>query len=141
MVGLELGADDFIVKPFGVREVVARIRAVTRRCMASRETGETVISFEIGDLEVFPCELRARRGDEVIELSLRDVNILDLFCRNKGNVLDRHTIYDRCWGKDYFPDSRTLDQHISQLRKRIEVDPKAPVIICTVHGAGYRYED
>ena len=140
VVGLELGADDFIVKPFGVKEVIARIRAVTRRCLAAREPQDTASSFRIGDLEVFPAELRARRGESVIDLSLRDVKILDLFCGNKGKVLDRNLIFDRCWGTDYFPDSRTLDQHISQLRKRIEIDPRNPVIIRTVHGVGYRYD-
>ena len=140
VLGLELGADDFIVKPFGVREVVARIRAVTRRCMREQGSDEPTASFALRDLEVFPTELRARRGDEVIDLSLRDVKILDLFHRNEGKALDRNAIFDRCWGVNYFPNSRTLDQHISQLRKRIEIDPKNPQIIQTVHGVGYRYD-
>lgn len=140
VIGLELGADDFIVKPFGVKEVVARIRAVTRRCMATRREAESPSAFTIGDLDVVPAELRARRGDQVIDLSLRDVKILELFFKNKGNVIDRDTIFAECWGGDYFPSSRTLDQHISQLRKRIEADAKNPAIIRTVHGAGYRYE-
>ncbi|MFH1732566.1 MAG: response regulator transcription factor [Planctomycetota bacterium] len=140
VIGLELGADDFIVKPFGVKEVVARIRAVTRRCMATRHEAESPSAFTIGDLDVVPAELRARRGDQVIDLSLRDVSILELFFKNKGNVLDRNAIFAECWGGDYFSSSRTLDQHISQLRKRIEVDAKNPAIIRTVHGAGYRYE-
>ena len=140
VVGLELGADDFIVKPFGVREVVARIRAVTRRCMASRQAADSPSMFTIGDLDVTPAELRARRGDDVIDLSLRDVKILQLLFKNKGKVLDRNAIFAECWSADYFPSSRTLDQHISQLRKRIEADPKNPAIIRTVHGAGYRYE-
>ena len=92
------------------------------------------------DLEVIPSELRARRAETVIDLSLREVNLLRLFHENRGKALDRDTIFNRCWGMDYFPNSRTLDQHISQLRKRIEPDPKNPVIIRTVHGVGYRYE-
>jgi DNA-binding response OmpR family regulator len=140
VVGLELGADDFIVKPFGVKEVVARIRAVTRRYLVSRERGAEPTSFSMGDLEVRPAELRARRGDQVIDLSLRDVKILRLLHDHRGHALDRSTIFNRCWGEDYFPESRTLDQHISQLRKRIEEDPKDPRIIRTVHGAGYRYD-
>jgi DNA-binding winged helix-turn-helix (wHTH) protein len=92
------------------------------------------------DLEVFPAELRATRGEQAIELSLRDIRILELLHRNAGRVLDRNTIFNHSWGEDYFPNSRTLDQHISQLRKRIEVDPKSPRIIRTVHGAGYRFE-
>lgn len=139
VVGLELGADDFIVKPFGVKEVVARIRAVTRRCVAAAAT-ERPESFRMDDLEVFPSELRARRGEKTIDLSLRDVKILELFHRRRGQVLDRNTIFNECWGEDHFPNSRTLDQHISQLRKRIEISPKEPKLIRTVHGAGYRFE-
>ncbi|MBW2702014.1 MAG: response regulator transcription factor [Deltaproteobacteria bacterium] len=140
VVGLELGADDFITKPFGMREVIARIRAVTRRCLASRPEPEPKALFSIGDLEVSPAELRARRGTEVIELSLRDLRLLKLFADHPNEVMDRNTIMDECWGINYLPSSRTLDQHISQLRKRIELDPKNPRIILTVHGAGYRYD-
>ena len=141
VVGLEMGADDYIVKPFGVKEVIARIRAVTRRCYAaSNEESTTKSAFQMGDLEVIPCELRARRGDTTIELSLRDVKILQLLCEHRGQALARHTIFDRCWGDMYLPSSRTLDQHISQLRKRIEVSPKSPKIIRTVHGVGYRFD-
>jgi len=139
VVGLELGADDFIVKPFGVKEVVARIRAVTRRCGAAAGTQQPE-SFRMDDLEVFPSELRARRGEKTIDLSLRDVKILELFHRHRDEVLDRNMIFNECWGEDYLPNSRTLDQHISQLRKRIEVLPKEPKLIRTVHGAGYRFE-
>jgi len=140
VLGLELGGDDFILKPFGVREVVARIRAVTRRAMAARAPGAQPPPFRMQDLEVFPAELRARRCEKVIELSLRDVRLLELFHRNQHSVLDRNTLLDHGWGQDYFPNSRALDQHISQLRKRIERDPKEPSIILTVHGAGYRYD-
>ena len=139
VLGLEIGADDYIVKPFGVKEVVARIRAVTRRALrrAAKAGGDV---FKIGDLTVHADELRAVRGKESLELSLRDVGILRLFAANRGKVLDRETIFNECWGFDYLPGSRTLDQHISQLRKRIEKDPKHPVIIKTVHNAGYRYQ-
>ncbi len=139
VVGLELGADDFIVKPFGVKEVVARIRAVARRCHAPPANAAPG-PFVMGDLEVSPAELRARRGGETYELSPRDVSILVLFHQSRGQVLDRGTIFNKCWGDDYMPNSRSLDQHISQLRKRIEADPKDPQLIRTVHGAGYRYD-
>ena len=139
VLGLELGADDFIVKPFGLKEVVARIRAVTRRCRQSAALSNPP-PFQMGDLTIYPAELRARRGNETIELSLRDVKVLLLLHTYRGRVLDRNTIFNHCWGEDYFPDSRSLDQHISQLRKRIEVDPRAPSIILTVHGAGYRFD-
>jgi DNA-binding response OmpR family regulator len=139
VLGLEIGADDYIVKPFGVKEVIARIRAVTRRRARSQPTS-TNETFTLGDIEVLGEELRARRGNTIIELSLRDVSILKLFAENKGKVLDRDTLFNICWGLDYMPNSRTLDQHISQLRKRIELDPKHPTIIKTVHNAGYRYD-
>lgn len=139
VLGLELGADDFIVKPFGVKEVVARIRAVTRRCHQASALPDPP-PFQMGDLTVYPAELRARRGNDTIELSLRDVKVLELLHANRGRVLDRNSIFNHCWGDDYFPNSRSLDQHISQLRKRIEIDSKSPLIIRTVHGAGYRFE-
>jgi DNA-binding response OmpR family regulator len=140
VVGLELGADDFIVKPFGVREVVARIRAVTRRRFATASAAPLPSSFRLGDLDVFPSELRARRGGNAIELSLRDMKILTLLYENKGVVISRDTFFNKCWGLDHVPNSRTLDQHIAQLRKRIEKDPKNPEIVLTVHGVGYRHD-
>lgn len=141
VVGLELGADDFIMKPFGVREVIARIRAVTRRCMATKPRGEAPEPFTMGDLTVSPSELRARRGETAIDLSLRDVKILALLHERRGHAVDRDMFFNECWGIDYMPNSRTLDQHVAQLRKRIERDPRNPRIIRTVHGVGYRYEE
>ena len=138
LVGFELGADDFIVKPFSLREVVARVRAVARRCCARQP--DAPVEFEMGGLKVIPVELRARRGDDEIELSPRDVRILQLLHDHAGQALDRNTIFRHGWGEDYFPNSRTLDQHVSQLRKRVESDPKNPVLIQTVHGVGYRYD-
>lgn len=142
VLGLELGADDFIVKPFGISEVVARIRAVSRRAFAAKSPGPGAApeSFELGGLRVVPGELRAYRGEEVIDLSLRDIKVLRLLLDRQGQAIPRDTFFDLCWGFDYLPNSRTLDQHISQLRKRIERDPRSPQIIRTVHGVGYRYE-
>ena len=138
VLGLELGGDDFITKPFGVKEVIARVRAVSRRALARAPRGEDM--FTIGDLKVFPGQLRARRGDHSVDLSLRDVKLLRTFADHPGVVLDRDTLFSRCWGVDHMPASRSLDQHISQLRKRIERRPAHPRIICTVHGVGYRYD-
>jgi len=148
VVGLELGADDFIPKPFGVREVVARIRAVTRRCLARKptdgagnpENSDIPDSFALGDRNVVPRELRARRGTTTIELSLREIKLLKLFRDNPGKALDRMAIFRACWDEEHIPTSRTLDQHIAQLRKRIETDPKTPRLISTVHGVGYRFD-
>lgn len=140
VVGLELGADDYIVKPFGVKEVVARIRAVARRCQPAAAQDPPAHDFTFGDLAVSPAQLRARRGAQVIDLSLREVKILTLLFRSAGSVVDRNTLMNYAWHQDYMPSSRTLDQHISQLRKRIEQDPKHPKLILTVHGVGYRYD-
>ena len=128
VLGLELGADDFIVKPFGVKEVVARIRAVTRRCLRTAAPAQAP-PFTMVDLEVFPAELRARRGQHTFELSLREVGILRLLHENTGRVVDRDTFFNRLWGLDHVPNSRTLDQQISKLRRRIELDPTQPRLI------------
>ena len=138
VLGLELGADDYISKPFGVKEVIARIRAVTRRCYSGKNEAPDT-TFSMDDLVIHPAELKAMREGREIDLSLRDVKILSVFAKNRGKVLDRDIIYDAGWEISHMPNSRTLDQHISQLRKKIEIDPKNPVIIKTVHSAGYRY--
>lgn len=138
VLGLELGADDYVMKPFGVRELTARIRAVSRRCLAARPTKTS--TFSLGAVEVLPDELRMRRDGETFDLSLREVQLLACFAENPGRVLDRDFLFGRCWGIDHYPNSRTLDQHISKLRKKVERDPRTPTVIVTVHGAGYRYD-
>ena len=138
VVGLQLGADDFIRKPFGKHELLARIRAALRRVHA-RASGAR--SFSMQGLVVYPRELRAERAGEAIDLSPREAAILELLHEKAGQVVDRDTLLNRCWGMDYFPESRTLDQHIAKLRKRIEPDPANPTIIETVRGVGYRYRN
>jgi DNA-binding response OmpR family regulator len=140
VLGLELGADDYIMKPFGVKELVARVRAISRRCFLERTPPSGRAPFKLGALEVHPAELRASNRARAIELSLREVRILEVFRDRPGEVVDRDTLFRLCWGIDTYPNSRTLDQHISKLRKKIEDDPKSPVIIKTVHGAGYRFD-
>ena len=140
VLGLELGADDYMAKPFGVREILARIRAITRRTGLLKKSGGFEDEFLIADLRVAPAELRAYRGALEISLSLREVKILRLLHDQKGKVLSRDALADFAWGADFYPESRAIDQQISQLRKRIEIDPAHPQIIQTVHGAGYRFD-
>lgn len=140
VMGLEMGADDYIIKPFDNYEVIARIRAVTRRCYLAKEPEKVADSFHMGDLEIFPKKLIAVRAGEHIELSLRDIKILKLLHDHTDEIVDRNKMLDECWGAHIMPESRTLDAHVSKLRKRIEKDPKEPDIIKTVHGVGYRYE-
>jgi DNA-binding response OmpR family regulator len=134
VVGLGLGADDFIRKPFTRAEVIARIRAALRRVAQESER-----AFEMKDLTVRPDSLVAERNGRTIDLSRREVSMLELLYRHAGKPVSRDAFLDACWGLDYFPDSRTLDQHVLMLRKKIETDPTKPVIIETVRGAGYRF--
>jgi DNA-binding response OmpR family regulator len=140
VLGLELGADDYMTKPFGVKEIVARIRAILRRAAAREVRHDQEDEFVMDDLRIVMSELRAYRGASNIQLSPRDAKVLRLLYERKGKVVDRNTLADEVWGVDYFPESRALDQHISQLRKRIEADTSRPRIIRTVHGAGYRFD-
>lgn len=140
VIGLELGADDYISKPFGMHEIRARIKAVAKRCLRS-QAGDVEQSFPFGDLLVYPERLCAMRQAQKIELSLRDVRILECLYRHKNKVVSRDMLFNIVWGYDHMPNSRTLDQHISQLRKRVELNANRPQLICTVHGAGYRYSD
>jgi len=140
VLGLELGADDYMTKPFGVKEITARIRAILRRAATreSRTTGDD--EYMMADLRIVASELRAYRCEKEIPLSPRDAKVLRLLFERRGKVVDRNTLAEEVWGVDYFPESRALDQHISQLRKRIELDTAQPRIIRTVHGAGYRFD-
>lgn len=135
VVGLQMGADDFIRKPFGKHELIARIRAVLRR--ANSAPGRSH-SFAMHDLTVWPAELRAERAGVHMDLTPRETQILALLHERAGQVVDRDTMLNKCWGIDYFPESRTLDQHIAKLRKRIETDPHRPLIE-TIRGMGYRF--
>lgn len=135
VVGLRLGADDFIRKPFGKHELLARVQAGLRRARPAAPSP----CFIMGPLRVYPRELRAARGGQDIDLSPREVALLSVLHEHAGRVVSRDTLLDRCWGLDYFPESRTLDQHIAKLRRRIEADPAQPEIIETIRGIGYRH--
>ena len=137
---LEIGADDYVQKPYRLRELVARIRAVLRRRERSTQVVESEERIEIGPVKL---DIEARRcfvkGEE-IQLRRKEFALLQELLENPGRVLTRETLIDRIWGSDYVGDTKTLDVHIKRLRNLIEDDPKAPLHISTVRGVGYRYE-
>ena len=139
VVGLELGADDFVRKPFGRHELLARVRTALRRGEPVKSGGRIRESFTMGSLTIFPKELLAEKAGVEIELIPREAAILTLLHERRGEAVHRDTILDLCWGLEYYPESRTLDQHIAKLRKKIEDDPALPVIVETVRGVGYRF--
>ncbi len=138
VIGLELGADDYIVKPFGVNELLARIRAAFRRVHA-RKSFKDVSPIIFGDIHIEPKLLKGKKGGRDFPVTLREIQLLKLFMGYKGEVLDRFTILDEIWGVHYQGTTRTLDQHIAKLRKKIEDKPASPKYIVTVHGVGYRF--
>jgi two-component system response regulator RegX3 len=142
VVGLEVGADDYVTKPYRLRELVARIRAVLRRTPADGSgpvlSGEAV---EIGDVSLDPERHEVRIRGEQVQLPLKEFELLGLLLDNAGRVLTRDTLIDRVWGQDYVGDTKTLDVHIKRLRSKVETDPSHPTRIVTIRGLGYKYED
>lgn len=142
VVGLRLGADDYVTKPFGIHELLARIAAVLRRAGLGTEKtteAEETDRFSIGEWTVNTKSFRIVKENRNIDISERELKILKLFHSRPDEVLSRDTILNEIWGVDYYGTTRTLDQHIAQLRKKIESDPANPTLITTVHGVGYRY--
>ncbi len=138
IVGLELGADDYVTKPFSTRELVARIRAVLRRGRAPRP-GEPLGAVEAAGVRVDRARHRVHVDGEVVELPPKEFDLLELLVENAGLVLTRSRIIDEVWGFDYVGDTKTLDVHIRRLRTRIEDDATDPQRILTVRGVGYRF--
>jgi two-component system response regulator RegX3 len=140
VVGLEVGADDYVTKPYRLRELVARMRAVLRRARLD-DTGELGPSaVTVGDVSLDPDEHTVRINGEAVALPLKEFELLHLLLANAGRVLPRDTLIDRVWGSDYVGDTKTLDVHVKRLRSKIEADPSHPVHIVTIRGLGYKYE-
>lgn len=160
--GLDVGADDYVAKPFGARELIARVKAALRRAKAQESQGasqgasqsasqaapagpaqskpDTSQKFRMGDLDIDPKAMRAFRAETKIDLTAREVSILQTLFERQGQAVSRDELFDLCWGRGFMPNSRALDQYVSALRKKIEADPANPKIIRTVHGVGYRHE-
>ena len=139
VVGLELGADDYIVKPFGVNELLARIRSVLRRSQAQPAGKKSQEPFSFGSVTVHPKTLMAVTKRGQVALTARELHLLEVFAARPHEVIDRNTLLDEVWGIKYEGTTRTLDQHIAKLRQKIEDDPSDPKYILTVHGTGYRF--
>lgn len=142
VVGLEVGADDYVTKPYRMRELVARIRAVLRRKAGLGDsTGEVMLgAITVGDVALDPDAHRVTVGGRAIVLPLKEFELLQMLLANAGRVLTRDTLIDRVWGSDYVGDTKTLDVHVKRLRSKIEPDPSTPTRIVTIRGLGYKYE-
>jgi two-component system, OmpR family, response regulator RegX3 len=143
VVGLELGADDYITKPYGLRELVARIRATVRRSRSQLSIDELMADpiLEVGDLRLDPERHEVQVRGAAIHLPLKEFELLEALMDNAGRVVSRDTLIDQVWGPDYVGDTKTLDVHIKRLRARVEPDPANPTRISTVRGVGYRFEN
>jgi two-component system response regulator RegX3 len=140
VVGLEIGADDYVTKPYSPRELVARIRAVLRRQLGG-DTGElTPPTLAAGPVRMDVDRHVVTVGGEAVQLPLKEFELLELLLRNAGRVLTRGQLIDRVWGADYVGDTKTLDVHVKRLRSKIEPEPSAPRFIVTVRGLGYKFE-
>ena len=144
VVGLEVGADDYVTKPYRVHELVARIRAQLRR--VSMDTAVEPVgvaptaALTVGEVVLDPDEHRVTVGGVEVTLPLKEFEVLHLLLANAGRVMTRDNLIDRVWGNDYVGDTKTLDVHIKRLRSKIEIDPTSPERIVTIRGLGYKYE-
>jgi two-component system response regulator RegX3 len=137
VLGLELGADDYVTKPFSSRELVARIRAVLRRNVEDFDDNPVV---EAGPVRIDPDRHQVLVDGQVVSMPLKEFDLLEYLVRNAGRVLTRGQLIDRIWGSDYVGDTKTLDVHVKRLRAKVEPDPANPVHLLTVRGLGYKFE-
>src|SRR5436190_2450996 len=141
VVGLEVGADDYVTKPFRLRELVARVRAALRRGRGDEMGAEDHADIlEVGDVRLDAARHEVAVRGERVALPLKEFELLELLLANAGRVLTRDVLIDRVWGPNYYGDTKTLDVHVKRLRAKVEADPGHPARIVTVRGVGYRYE-
>lgn len=138
LLGFELGADDYVTKPFSVKELAARVKAVLKRRESSQ--APVIETINIGEIQFNPVNFELNINGEIHPLSPKECEILKLFIQNPNQVINRDRIIDEIWGDEYFPSPRTIDNFILKLRGKLEKDPKQPKHIETVHGAGYRFK-
>ena len=145
--GLEMGADDYITKPFSVKELISRIKAVLRRTKNSEllngldEDINSAKEINIGNIAMNPLRYEAKIDDEIIELRPREFELLYYLCENAGNIISRAKLFSKVWGYSFAGNSKTLDVHIQRIRERIEVNPKSPKRLITIRGVGYKLND
>ncbi|MFM7891345.1 MAG: response regulator [Actinomycetota bacterium] len=141
VVGLEVGADDYIVKPYRIRELVARVRAALRRSSVTTDGDfDAGTGVSVGGISIDPDQHIVTVRGTLTKLPLKEFELLYVLMANAGRVMTRDTLIDRVWGSDYYGDTKTLDVHIKRLRSKVEVDPSAPVAILTIRGLGYKFE-
>ena len=140
VVGLEVGADDYVTKPYRLRELTARMRAVMRRAPGQRGGELTGDSVVVGDVSIDPDRHEVEIRGESHQMPLKEFELLHILMANAGRVLPRDVLIDRVWGSDYVGDTKTLDVHIKRLRSKVETDPANPVRIVTIRGLGYKFE-
>lgn len=140
VVGLEVGADDYVTKPYRLRELTARMRAVMRRVPSGRGGELASTQLEVGDVSIDPDVYDVVIRGESTKLPLKEFELLHILMANAGRVLPRETLIDRVWGSDYVGDTKTLDVHIKRLRSKIEDNPSQPTRIVTIRGLGYKYD-
>jgi len=136
VIGFELGADDYVTKPFSVKELMARVKAILRRRSVILNE---FANFSFDDVTLDFAKLEAKKGNKKIEMSLKEYEILKYIIRHEGNIVSRNDLLDEVWGYESFPTTRTVDNYILMLRKKIEADPSHPKHILTFHSAGYKF--
>ena len=144
VVGLEVGADDYVTKPYRMRELVARMRSVLRRRPFDIPESQTALdlaeTIRVGDVVIDRERHEVTVRGELVQLPLKEFELLSLLLTNAGRVLTRDTLIDRVWGNDYVGDTKTLDVHVKRLRSKVEIDPANPVCIVTIRGLGYKFD-